>query len=559
MVFLRTAGASLFLLFCALLPARGNATLVSGQVTDAATGYLLQGAIVQAFESVPYPFFLQTTTTDASGDYQIDVPDGLAQMSASLDPYVAQTQFVSLDSIPQTADFALVVAGSIAGTVSLASTFQPLAHATISLLDAQSDTLIAQAETADDGTYSLSGINPAEYAVCIVDSSDVYLDICYNSMPISADGTMNFTPVTLADGQALTGIDFSMQTGATLSGTLHDSYFNVPIADAPIALTLYSPQQNQVVTATITTGPDGDFALNGLASGSYYLEAGEYFGTYMTNGAYNFQLYGGGECTGLISQFAPCPFASATLIDISAAVRANIDFDLFPRYVVTGKVTDAQTGTGIAGVTINSCDNPSEFLPSLSGTTTTDANGNYALAHVVGAQTFVAATDAPGYPTVLWPNAVMPYFSCASTSFYDGTQLNFSAPDQVLTDVNFSLPHGAVITGGVNSIDVPFLPVSSTLGVYKSDGQTAQLAMTVKSTANGGYAATGLAPGNYYVAAYFDNQTDCQLFDAVPCTAGWTPANMDVSNATPITLGDGEEKDDVDFLLKVKIFHDGFE
>lgn len=552
---------------CTLAPSLSGATnlLVSGHVTDAATSQPIASADVDIWESFPDSPFDQHVTTDNGGYYQASVPEANVHFTVSASGYVTQDlEIFSVNTSPMIQDFALTSAGSISGKIDAATAGNPaVSNASVSLLDADSQNVLARTSSADDGSYSFTGVAPGQYAVCVLDSTDIYLDICYDNVPVSADGTIGFTPITVNDGDNLTGTDITLAIGATLSGTLSDSFFGGPIADSPIEFTLYSPQGTQLAAITADTDAHGGFTVVGLAAGSYYLAAGANFRAgYNTNGAYTMRLYGGGECA-LPGQSPSCPFATATQIIVPAGGITGVDFDLFPGYVVKGKVTDANTGTGIPNATINVCDNPSIFLYGVSGTATTDANGEYTITHAVGAHTYIAVTGAPGYLSVIWPSTpTEPSDGCVGPEHSAAQQLDFTAPDQVMTGIDFGLQTGASISGTVTASDLPGNPIEANLWLYSSDGEggTSWVA-TLHSDANGNFQTPGVPPGTYFIAAFYDDGADCQLYSAGACGASWNPTgplSLDFSAATAVPLTAGQAQTGVALQLKGDVFHDGF-
>lgn len=550
-----------------LLPVAANAAItVSGYVTDAITHQPIVNATVNIWELVPDPPFNQDTYTDGNGYYQMAVPDAsIVHFSVSATGYATQNQDIfTTGADPLVEDFALASAGSISGTIRAATAGNPaLANVTVSLLDASSKTTIARTTTGTDGSYSFPGLTAGAYGVCVIDPTDIYIDSCYNGNDIPADGTITLTTLDLTAGVGFSGIDLSLQVGAVMSGTLNDSYFGGPIADTPIEFTLYSPQGTQVAAVTANTDAQGGFTLVGLAAGSYYLEAGAHFIVGSQNSAYTLRLYGGGECALPSGQSPSCPFATATQIVVPTGGVTGVDFDLFPGYVVKGKVTDANTGAGIPDATINVCDNPSQFLYGVSGTATTDANGNYTIGHAVGAHTYISATNAPGYLSVVWPSTpTQPSDGCLGPEKSAAQQLDFTAPDQVLTGVDFGLQTGASISGTVSASDLPGNPIKANLSLYLSDGQGgANWVASLRSDANGYFQTPGVQPGTYYIAAYYDNGADCQMYNAAGCGT-WDPTNplsLDISVATPVPLTSGQAQTGVALQLKGDIFHSNFQ
>jgi hypothetical protein len=520
---------------------------------------------VDIWELFPDPLFDQHTITDNAGYYQMDVPDAaIVHFTVSASGFITGTQEVSPDGSSSVAqDFALAVAGSVSGTIHASTHDGPvLADVTVSLLDATTQEILDQVSTDAEGRYAFRDLLSGSYGICVFDAQDIYIDSCYDAKTVAADGTISLTPVNLANGDGLSGIDMSLSVGATLSGQLSDSYFGTPISNAAMELTLYSPSEKQVAKLTANTDANGGFTIAGLAAGSYYLEAGAHFRSYNTNAAYTLRLYGGGECALPSGQSPSCPFASGTLINVPASGISGIDFSLFPGYVVKGKVADADTGVGIANVTIKVCDNPSVFLYGISGSTTTDANGNYTIAHAVGVHTYISATQAPGHLSVIWPSTpTQPSGDCIGPEHSAAQQLEFTQPDQELTGVNFNLQAGASISGTVTASDLAGEPLAASLNLYASDGQSLQWLASLQSNSSGNFMTPGLDAGTYYLAAYYDNCADCQMFSASDCGAWnpYDPLSFDASTATAIELTTGQAETGIVLQLKGDIFHDGFQ
>jgi hypothetical protein len=547
-------------------PSSASTVLISGHVTGAATSVPIANADVNIWESFPDRIFNQHAYTDANGYYQMAVPSAsIVHFIVSATGFTTQNQDIfSVDSGTLIQDFAMTGGGSIFGEIHAAIAGNPaLANVTVSLLDANSKSTIAQTSSAADGSYSFQDIGPGTYGICVFDPTDIYIDSCYDAKDVAADGTVSVTPIDVVAGSSLSGIDVSLSIGAVMSGTLSDSYFGGPIADTPIEFTLYSPQGTPVAAVTQNTDAQGRFALVGLAAGSYYLEAGAHYIVDSQNSAYTLRLYGGGECALPWGQSPSCPFSTATQVAVPAGGVTGVDFDLFPGYIVKGKVTDANTGAGIPNATINVCDNPSSFLYGVSGTATTDANGDYTIGHAVGAQTYIAVTNAPGYLSAIWPSTfTQPSDGCLGPEKSAAQQLVFSTPDQVLPGIDFGLQTGASISGTVTASDLTVNPIEANLWLYSSDGQggTSWVA-TLRSDANGYFQTPGVPPGTYYIAAYYDNGADCQMYSAAGC-GSWDPTvplSLNFSAATPVPLTAGQAKTGVTLQLKGDVFHDSFD
>ena len=541
-----------FACLCALVCAPAGAAIVTGQVTDAATGNPLGGAAIDAFDL--FTHFSASVIADGNGNYQLDVT-GNPQVTASYSGYESQGQFVNGAS---TLNFALVLTGRIAGSVHSAGA--ALADVPLSLYDAQNLSFVRSAASDSNGSYTFD-VPPGQYAVCVIDSADIYADQCYSGQNYPGpDGNLDFTTVALSGGQQIGGIDFDLAVGATISGSLHDSYFNAPIAQKTIGITLYSSSQRFLGSVITETDATGAYSVQGLVPGTaYFIAVGAYASNQQPNTLYTARLYGGGECV------PSCNLTPAALTTVPAGGLSGVDFDLFPGRIVTGRVTDAQTGTGIAGVTLGAGEFACGLLVCVTGTAVTDANGDYTLAHLYGQDgVHVATHRAPGYIDTLWPNTPCAPSSNCVYGFHDANSIDFNAPDQIVPGIDFALSRGASVSGRVTLLDNPGLGVAyADVAIYYDDGQNGpQLFEHFGAGADGRYSSDAWAAGTYYVAAYVDGVVyDCQFYGAVACNPMQTPPYMGVApGAQSIVIASPGNQPNVDIALRVdQIFYANFE
>ena len=385
----------------------------------------------------------------------------------------------------------------------------------------------------------------------------MYRDVCYDTHLIPTDRPIDYSDITaieVAAGQLVSGVNLRLPVSTSISGTLRDSYSNAPIANGPMQFSLYSPAGAVVATTTITTNASGAYSLQGLVAGTYYLQAG--LSNHLApNTAYTPRVYGGGECLPV------CDFSSATAITVSDSGVSGVDFDLFPGFVVTGSVVDAQSGMGIPDVSINACDG--FFFPGsgVVASSVTDAAGNYVISHVPG-NGRIATLDAPAHINVIWRNeqAIRPADGCTG---FGGATLHFTSADEVLHGIDFTLARAAAISGQVSDAAFPGTPLTSYVALYQYNGSAAFWRSTVKTDAKGRYTTVGVEPGTYYVAAYAEIFGDvCQFYQSAACAPVWYSGNpypATYTGTTSIALSGTSVVPDVDFQLNVSIFGNGFE
>jgi hypothetical protein len=163
--------------------------------------------------------------------------------------------------------------GTIRGNVHEANG-GPIANAEVCAFDFDSHQLVKCAETGQDGNYSLTGLSPADYRVEVSAKGwayEMYKDLHY--------GTLNTaTRVPVKVGATTSGIDFALEPGGTIRGTVYQDDGTTPIAKISVVVDF----------------PDGSF--RGMCSdetGHYALENLPY-GTDLRVRAYS----GGNFCNG---------------------------------------------------------------------------------------------------------------------------------------------------------------------------------------------------------------------------------------------------------------------
>jgi len=526
-----------------------GATTVSGHVTDSLTHQPIANASVAGstfvYPGLPVPGF--NTQADAAGFYQVDVPANSYSTVVSANSYLTFYSSINVGSDPVVTDFTLAQPASISGAVRAGAA--AIAYASVYLFDADLGSTEGVTSSEIDGTYLFDGLAPGTYAICVIEPNDSYLDQCDGGFDIPASGTRMFTPLGLPSGGALNSIDFDLHVGATITGTLSDSLTAAPLTNGA-HFVLYSSSQTARATIDIPADPDGKFAIGGVPAGDYYLEAGTLTYSGPVNNYYVSALHAGAECHGGVP---PCVFTPASLFSVPAGgTAAGIDFQLRPGHLVSGKITDAVSGLGVAGVTIKAC----EWIGLIRQTaeTVSAADGTYTLAHVVGpGQVSVYTANALGYVDILWPN--FPYYGPSWCTF-EGSGLTFNSFDQNTGDVDFALTRAGSISGHVSP---SALGSSAAVKIMNDIDGTLYLAWFGNPDPDGYYHADHLPPGTYYALVYFDAYQDCRVYAGNVCADPSASPPLDPQQATPITITGGQAAENIDFPATQEIFSDSFE
>ena len=171
---------------------------ISGIITDSATGAPISGAKVVAGGCSRYAMTgsdgRYTIANVAAGDYTVSAMKMGAYKMKSYPPAVHVADGQAVTGI----DIALAPMGgggngSISGTVYDKKTNAPIAGATVTAGGCS-----RSATTGSDGTYTITGLADGSYAIRAMKSG--YVCATYP------------TPVVIANGQPVTGIDFHLQS-----------------------------------------------------------------------------------------------------------------------------------------------------------------------------------------------------------------------------------------------------------------------------------------------------------------------------------------------------------
>ncbi|HVV98576.1 MAG TPA: carboxypeptidase regulatory-like domain-containing protein [Rhodanobacteraceae bacterium] len=169
----------------------------------------------------------------------------------------------------------------------------------------------------DPGTYYI--LAQGYYSPDFAYLSELYPDAACSTSYVYALAqcdTGSATPLTIADGQELDGINVALGIGARVAGIVRDALTGAPLSGASIAAYETNGEFGAVSTVTDLTGR---YEVAGLVSGTYVLEA--------TRDGYGSQLWNHVTCTGPIE--TDCEISGGTpLTLVRDTLTSSIDFDL---------------------------------------------------------------------------------------------------------------------------------------------------------------------------------------------------------------------------------------
>ena len=386
--------------------------------------------------------------------------------------------------------------GSISGTVTSASTGTPIDNVQVGL-DLPGGNYVQFGSTDSDGNYSFTGLAATTYVINFSPNfGDNYASQWWNNKPTLSTAT----PISLAAGQTLTGVDASLADGATVTGHVD----GVSTQGEPFGVLVYDNAGNELTSAY--TDSAGNYTASALPAGSLTVEfTSSVLSPYETvwwndessqATANFFTTTAGGTTTGIDASFASVPSGS-----------------------VSGTVYGPDSsGAGISNLPVEALNTDG----SLAASGSTGSDGGYTLTGLApGSYTleFLNGFAAPTLASQYWQDEP----TLSSADFFT------VAAGDALTGYDAHLAVGGSITGTVLDGSAGNSPAAGAgINVYENGSLVNGF---VQTDSNGSYTFTGLAPGNYEVQF----QAGYPSTDAIQW---WKDATSE-SSATPIAITDG--------------------
>jgi hypothetical protein len=409
--------------------------------------------------------------------------------------------------------------GTISGNVS--SGGSPLEGAWVSSYSDSWDLLLTE-RTDAAGDYSLEGLMPGAYFVRASTETNLAPEY-YDGVPGIPAARGSATAVNVYAAIETPGIDFDLSAGAAISGTVTtDEPSPSPIAGAIV--TAYVEGGSWAQAALAGTDEAGNYILQALAAGTYYLEAlapaPDLLGEYYDNVA-----------------AVPANQSQATAIAVGAGESVTEkNFALGHGSSISGRVIEDPSGNPIEGAMVILFVEESGEWNDLR-LTFTDASGDYVFGGLPPGTYYLRADYSQGgYAGEYYDNVGALLVNRASATAI------VLGEDTSETGKNFALAQGGTISGTVTEDSIPpvVVPIEGAVVIaYQEDwGAVAGQAMT---DTDGNYTIGNLPSGKYYLSAdggpagcaaeYYDDQpmTEQGKLNAslVNVTAGTPTTGMD--------------------------------
>ncbi len=498
-------------------PGVADATLavgghIQGTVTDASSGAPMPNVYVDGFGAGGTSFGY----TDANGHYDLG---GLATgpVRVMVEPgYPPRylTQYYNNKSSEAEADPVAAVAGQtktgidialhgarIAGTLTDAVTGRTAGGVEVLALDALGH--VAQQTRSDaDGTYALSALRAGAYRIRFGGSVGYFGSVYALQWYHGVSEVASATPVTVQADQRVSGIDATMTGGGRIQGRVTREGTNSPIAGATV--TVGTSTFGSYVDRTATTTADGTYSVGGLSAGSYQVR---------------FSAHDAGVLDETYNNRPPDQAGDAVSVADEGTVQ-GVDGQLAADGELTGRVTDAVTHAGLAGVSV-------EVHHSYDGTvrTTTAADGTYSVRGLHSGTARVLFWTPSGYARL---------YNGGATAEAAAPALSI-VPGSTVSGVDAALPPGLEIAGRVTDATTGTGLSQAAVQLYDASGA---FVASADADATGHYAVPSLAPGAYRAQAFATGHIDAFYDHAATLAA-----------ATPITVSAGHSATGIDMAL----------
>jgi hypothetical protein len=308
----------------------------------------------------------------------------------------AAATLMALLCLASFAPTARAATGSISGTVSDASTAEPIEGVEVCASPESEEGPSPCSFTETDGTYSIGGLDPGSYKVWFWAGQQYVFEYFDGKHEwFEADS------VEVLGGTDTPEIDAELEPTAAIEGTVTAADDGLGVEEVEVCAYPLDPIEESFFECS-ETAPDGTYLIAGLSPGSYQVE----FWTGWTSRPFAYQFWNDES-----------RYTEADAIVLAESERREeIDAELKPGTGISGTVTDLATGQPVEGVRVCSID---ATLDKLTICIRTNEAGKYRIRSLPAGTYKVAFSpelweffpgeafpgeEDDGYPTQFWSN-----------------------------------------------------------------------------------------------------------------------------------------------------------
>lgn len=459
---------------------------VSGTVTRAADGTPVAGFPVHAYlvdDPLGRQFWGGHTETGSDGVFTLrGLPGGdYTVRTDGRDPDLANQTYP--ETVPVTegmttggVDFVLEPGGRITGTVTRADTGDPVVGIRVEAADYDTGEWLSDAHTGTDGSYAILGlVQGRSYRVQVrtQDGPDPqffnFVAELYDDRLVQREADRVTLPADPGGAPVeVAGIDFALELGGAISGVVRAGATGEPLQGVWIWAEDYD---GTGFGNGDHTDHNGFYVIRGLPADSYRVSANPF------PSPYAHEIFDDTRDWSRATPVTVEPVPAGGPIPITEP----IDFDLAPAFRISGRITEAGSGTPVPGVLVRAGGDDLAFWPE----TRTADDGSYELL---------------GLPDGRFEVTVEP-----EGTDYARQQRTVEIAGADLTGIDFVLEPGARISGRVWVDDLVangvYDPGEGRSGVYVEvdDSDSGRFVSDTVTGDDGLYAVRGVAAGSYWV------------------------------------------------------------
>lgn len=376
--------------------------------------------------------------------------------------------------------------GSISGSVTDSATGLPLPYGTLAYLYDEGGAYLEGEAIESDGTFQFVGLQGGTYYLRSQNAAgyfeEIWQDVAYS---YGVDVTTG-QAVSVTFGENTPGIDFELDRGFAIRGTLTERLSGEPLVGASVYV--FDSGLNR---RTGYVRSDGTWEVNALVAETYRVLTRHGRSEFLEH------MWQGIDCP-----IHGCSIPDATPIELGARGDAeDIDLSVIPPARIVGTVRD-ENGVPIVGARVwaaNHAGRRGAWNEGGRGTSGegTDADGAFVVTGIEGGQYTVVA-EHPDYVRTAYGST--DYCSEWECGVGSGTTVTV-APSSEVSGIDFVLPRGGVVEGRVAAKESGAGLENTILWVYDGDG------MPVEGLVSGPDGSFRMAAvpldGDYTVSATF--------------------------------------------------------
>jgi carboxypeptidase family protein len=477
---------------------------VDDATTDAMGNYSTAGLVSGTYYAV----------TSNSANYADELYNDKLCARGFCDPTQGTAIVVTSPTTTAGINFALAPGGTLTGTVTNANGGAPLHNIFVGIFNS-GGTFVGGANTDNSGVY-FTIVPTGTYYAAVVNAPG-FANQLYDHLP--CPGFCNVTTGTqihITAGTTTGNIDFSLTTGATITGTVTNASNASPIGSLQVQLFSSSGGFLNSVNTDPTTGV---YSFTGLAAASYYVRTN-------SSGAYINLLYNSGG--NVVCVQCNVTNSGGSLIVVTTGTTSGINFALSIGGQITGTILKSANNqpppAGVNAVIVNSSN-------VRFGSFAANGSGVYLTSGLPAGTYYVSTQNTINFINKLYNNKACTQ-SCNATA---GDPVTVTVGNTT-GSIDFSLDLGGSFSGTVTDASTTNGILNATVTFYNLGGSQVGSLNTFNS--NGSYTTSGLPVGTYYARVQVNNTGYVgQAYNQKPCILGSCVSSITSTDPIAVTLG----------------------